>query len=105
MGFKSSYNFREVPAFKRMFYDSLIKFIDESEFNFCALLGSRQVGKTIALKQVFFTRQDSSQILLCNFKEIGSDEQEEFVCSTLDRIEAGNLDLLLLDEITYLDGY
>lgn len=25
--------------------------------------------------------------------------------STLDRIEADNLDLLLLDEITYLNGY
>lgn len=85
MWFKNSYSFKEVPAFKRMFYDSLIKFIDESEFNFCALLGSRQVGKTIALKQVFFTRQDSSQILLYSFKEIGSDEQEELLHFRSDR--------------------
>lgn len=94
-----------VPDFKRMFYFSLLKFVEKSKFNFCALLGARQVGKTIALKQILATVKEKVAVAFYDFKIIDCDEADDVVCSILNDIESQKIQLLLLDEITYLNNY
>lgn len=95
------------PSFKRMFYDSLVKFVTKSEHNFCALLGPRQIGKTIALRQVFEKFYRERKAYFYDFKTIvASGEDTEDICyKIIETIEKGMVDLLIFDEITYVKNY
>lgn len=54
-----------LSLFKRMFYYALVKFIQESEYTFCALIGPRQVGKSYALLQL--TQEFSQEYRICYY--------------------------------------
>lgn len=107
MFFTCGKDWDSTPSFKRMFYDSLVKFVTKSEYNFCALLGPRQIGKTIALRQVFEKFYRERKAYFYDFKTIvASGEDTEDICyKIIETIEKGMVDLLIFDEITYVKNY
>lgn len=86
-----------------MFYYALVKFIQESEYTFCALTGSRQVGKSYALLQL--TQEFSYKYRICyyNVKQVRSLSQESFVDQILSQINF--CDVLIIGELACIQDY
>lgn len=105
--FTNSIDWDRTPAFKRMFYDSLVSFVTKSEYNFCALLGPRQVGKTIALRQIFEKFCKEFRTCFYDFKTVvaSGEDTEDVCCEIIEAVENGEVDLLIFDEITYVNNY
>jgi len=99
--------FDSVPEFKRMCFYFICNFLETSNLNFCALLGSRQIGKTIALRQVDkFYREKDYAVLLSNFKElIQTDLLYERLEEVFNSIKNNTYEIILLDEITYIPDF
>lgn len=100
-------DFNHVPEFKRMCFYFLYNFLEKSNLNFCALLGPRQIGKTIALKQINkFYSEKGCTILLNNFKEL---TQTDLLYESLEEIfysiKNNTYEFILLDEITYIPDF
>lgn len=97
----------ESKSFKRMFYYSLLDFALSSETRFCALLGPRKIGKTIALGQLQEELlQRGYKVLSINFATIEHDYYiDDLLNHVLSSISNNSYDFILLDEITYVPKY
>lgn len=86
---------------ERKFLVELKEFINQGNKNFCALIGPRKVGKTIALMQLANLLQERNEIIYYDFKQHGNDANEAFLVEMENCFDKEIV--FLLDEITYLE--
>lgn len=86
-------------VFKRKIFYQLKDFIEDSKFNIAILAGPRKCGKSVCLKQIA-NEYNVKQIY--DFKSIDSDDKRMDVFDDIMNIKEG---IVLIDEITYLNGF
>ena len=85
--------------FKRYPYYDLVRSVDSNKISF--LLGPRKTGKTVCLKQMEDTYENSQYV---DFKGMNTEMQMEALEVVYNAIKKGEYKVFLLDEFTYLDN-
>lgn len=91
--------------FKRMFYFRLLKFIKMSFNSFCALLGPRKSGKTVALLQLQeYLNKVNTLTYYVNIKDCDLNK-DDLWDNLLDVIYSRKYKVVIIDEFTRLPSY